>query len=87
MQNRSDMNISTLLTSLYLRKAETGPPGGRGQAVFGTCLATGEHSRWERYDVLGEIKPERMPQWAKDALKTIQKAQPVKAAKQKEMER
>ena len=31
-----------------------GATGGRGQAVFGTCLATGEHRRWERYDVLGE---------------------------------
>ena len=26
MQNRSDMNISTLLTSLYLPKVETGLP-------------------------------------------------------------
>lgn len=72
---------------LVLAEGGNGATGGRGQAVFGTCLATGEHSRWERYDVLGEIKPERMPQWAKDALKTIQNAQPVKAAKQKEMER
>ena len=52
---------------LVLAEGGNGATGGRGQAVFGTCLATGEHSRWERYDVLGEIKPERMPQWAKDA--------------------
>ena len=36
---------------------------------------------------LGDVYKRQMPQWAKDALKTIQKAQPVKAAKQKEMER
>ena len=46
---------------LVLAEGGNGATGGRGQAVFGTCLATGEHSRWERYDVLGEIKPERMP--------------------------
>ena len=44
-----------------------GARGGRGQAVFGTCLADGKHARWERYDVLGEIKPEKMPDWAKEA--------------------
>ncbi len=33
--------------------------GGRGQAVFGTSLADGKHARWERCDVLGEIKPEK----------------------------
>ncbi len=38
-----------------------GARGGRGQAVFGTSLADGKHARWERYDVLGEIKPEKCP--------------------------
>ena len=67
---------------LVLAEGGNGATGGRGQAVFGTCLATGEHSRWERYDVLGEIKPERMPQWAKDALKTIQKEQKAKHSRE-----
>ena len=56
---------------LVLAEGGNGATGGRGQAVFGTCLATGERSRWERYDVLGEIRPERMPQWAKEALHAI----------------
>lgn len=56
---------------LVLADGGNGASGGRGQAVFGTCLATGEHSRWERYDVLGEIRPERMPEWAKEALHDI----------------
>lgn len=49
-----------------------------GNAVFGTCLATGEKSRWERYDVLGEIKPECMPDWAKEALAKIKEQQKEK---------
>ena len=57
---------------LVLAEAGNGASGGRGSAVFGTCLATGEKARWERYEVLGEIKPEKMPFWAKDALKSIQ---------------
>lgn len=48
-----------------------GASGGRGNAVFGTELATGKRARWERYQVLGEIMPERMPQWAKKALLTV----------------
>ena len=43
-----------------------------------TCLATGERSRWERYDVLGEIRPERMPQWAKEALNAIKNQEKAK---------
>lgn len=53
---------------LVLADGGNGATGGRGNAVFGTCLATGERARWERYDVLGGIKPECMPQWAKEAL-------------------
>ena len=41
---------------LVLADGGNGAIGGRGRAVFGTCLATGEQARWERYDVLGEIK-------------------------------
>ena len=63
---------------LVLADGGNGASGGRGQAVFGTCLATGEHSRWERYDVLGEIRPERMPQWAKEALNAIKNQEKTK---------
>lgn len=58
---------------LVLVEGGNGAMGGRGQAVFGICLADGEHARWERFDVLGEIKPEKMPDWAKEALAKIQK--------------
>ena len=63
---------------LILADGGNGASGGRGQAVFGTCLATGERSRWERYDVLGEIRPERMPQWAKEALSAIKNQEKTK---------
>ena len=69
---------------LVLADGGNGVAGGRGQAVFGTCLATGEHRRWERYDVLGEIKPECTPQWAKEALAKIKAQEKEKKAKDRE---
>lgn len=63
---------------LVLAESGNGATGGRGQAVFGTCLATGERARWERYDVLGEIRPERIPDWAKAALAEIQMQEKAK---------
>ena len=69
---------------LVLADGGNGASGGRGQAVFGTCLATGERSRWERYDVLGEIRPERMPQWAKEALNAIKNQEKAKKPHSKE---
>ena len=58
--------------------------GGRGQAVFGTSLADGKHARWERCDVLGEIKPEKMPEWAKEALAKIKEQEKAKKSKSRE---
>lgn len=66
---------------LVLADGGNGATGGRGQAVFGTCLATGERGRWERYDVLGEIKPERTPDWAKEALAKIKAQEKRKTEK------
>ena len=38
----------------------------RGSAVFCKNLYDGKNTRFERMDVLGEIKPESMPDWAKE---------------------
>jgi len=38
----------------------------RGNAVFCYHLNDGKHTRFERYDVQGEVKAEYLPQWAKD---------------------
>lgn len=40
----------------------------RGSAVFCTNLHTGENTRYERMDVMGEVKPECMPDWAKEKI-------------------
>ena len=69
---------------LVLADGGNGAIGGRGRAVFGTCLATGEQARWERYDVLGEIKPECMPDWAKEALAKIKAQEKEKKQKSRE---
>lgn len=54
--------------------------GARGSACFSTNLYTGERSRWERYDIQGEVKPECLPEWAKERFAKIQKQEAAKAA-------
>lgn len=56
----------------------------RGSAVFCTNLHTGEHTRYERRDILGEIKPDRMPDWAKNKIKEIPKHEKPKKHKDRE---
>lgn len=53
-------------------------PNSRGRAVFTVNLYSGKQSRWNREDILGILKPEHMPQWAKDRLSQLQPAQPRK---------
>lgn len=69
---------------LVLADGGYGAMGGRGQAVFGICLSDGERARWERNNVLGEIKPERMPDWAKEALAKIREKEKEKKYKNRE---
>lgn len=56
----------------------------RGSAVFCTNLLTGKSTRYERMDVMGEVKPECMPDWAKRKLETINQS---RAKKHKDRER
>jgi hypothetical protein len=44
----------------------------RGRAVYTVNLYSGKESRWNREDILGTLKPEYMPDWAKERLKQIQ---------------
>ena len=64
-----------------------GANGGRGSAVFGTCLATGKKGRWERRNVLGEIRPERMPAWAKEKLAEHLREQQKRSKQREAMKR
>jgi hypothetical protein len=43
-----------------------------GRAVFTVNLYFGKESRWNREDILGVVKPEFMPDWAKEKLKQVQ---------------
>lgn len=43
----------------------------RGRAVYTVNLYSGKESRWNREDILGTVKPEYMPDWAKERLKQI----------------
>ncbi|SHJ24962.1 hypothetical protein SAMN02745975_01616 [Geosporobacter subterraneus DSM 17957] len=58
----------------------------RGRAVYTTNLYSGKESRWNREDILGIVKPEYMPDWAKERLKQIQAQRQIKLKKQ-EIER
>ena len=45
----------------------------------GDDIATGRRaSQWERGDILGEVRPECLPQWAKDRLQVIQRERTLK---------
>lgn len=48
-------------------------PFARGTGVFGYNLATKTHSRVERYDVIGTLDKDKLPEWAKTNLTHIQK--------------
>lgn len=51
-----------------------------GTTCFCVNLYTGESVRWGRYDVLGEIKPDCLPDWAKERAEKIrQRAEREKA--------
>lgn len=50
----------------------------RGNACFCINLYSGRHTRWERYDIQGEVKPEKLPEWAKERLSTIQQQEQAK---------
>lgn len=56
----------------------------RGTACFCKNLYSGEDARWDRYDIQGEVKPEHLPEWAKERLTAIQKEQAEKEKKSRE---
>lgn len=42
-----------------------------GASCFCTNLYTGEHANWRRYELLGEVKPEYLPDWAKERAEKV----------------
>lgn len=53
----------------------------RGRAVYTVNLYSGKESRWNREDILGILKPEYMPDWAKERLIQIQAERQAKQKK------
>lgn len=58
----------------------------RGRAVYTINLYSGKESRWNREDILGVLKPEYMPDWAKNRLTQMQVERQAKQ-KRREPER
>ena len=58
-------------------------PRSRGSAVFCADLYSGQRSRYERWDVLGVLESEVLPDWAKYGLAEVQRRQAEKGTPQK----
>jgi len=54
----------------------------RGRAVYTVNLYSGKEYRWNREDILGVLKTEYMPDWAKEQLKQILAGKQAKHKKQ-----
>ena len=54
-------------------------PNSRGNACFCVDLFSGKSSRFERYEVMGTLKEEQLPKWAKDGLEAYRKKEQKKA--------
>lgn len=59
-------------------------PNSRGSACFCTDLYSGKEARFERWDVLGTMEPEQLPNWARHCLETVRQAERQKNEKSKE---
>ena len=59
-------------------------PNSRGSACFCIDLYSGKTSRFERRDVLGTMKPDQLPNWAKHHLENIRQTERQKNEKDKE---
>ena len=66
---------------IYVTGGNGAAANARGNACFCINLYTGEQTRWERFEVQGEVKPEHLPEWAKERLAVIQKEQAEKERK------
>ena len=58
-----------------------------GRTIFCYHLNDGKHTRFYRSDVQGEVRPEHLPQWAKDKAAAIQSQKNTPQRNPKEMER
>ena len=67
---RAECRLS--VNQLYLATGGNGVQGNaRGRAVFCTNLYDKEHTRFERYDVMGTMESDKLPDWAKKNLEEL----------------
>lgn len=69
---------------VYVTGGNGAREGSMGTACCCTVLYSGGHERWERYDLQGEVKPEFLPDWAKERLAKIQDRQTGKNIQNRE---
>lgn len=50
-------------------------PNASGRAVYATCLYDSEETRWNRHQIVGVLKDEFMPDWAREKLDELQNPQ------------
>ena len=46
-------------------------PNGHGTSIYGDYLATGERTRIDRCDIVGELKPVYFPRWAEKRMEIV----------------
>lgn len=63
---------------VYVTGGNGAQANARGNACFCINLYSGRHIRWERYDIQGEVKPEKLPEWAKKRLSEILRQEQAK---------
>ena len=50
-------------------------PHASGRAIYAICLGDGERTRWNRGDFIGILRDECFPEWAKQTVDTLRKAE------------
>lgn len=70
---------------VYVRSGNGTRRASLGTACYCTNLYNGENVRWERYDFQGEVKPENLPQWAREKIKEVQKQETEKVSLSREV--
>jgi len=46
-------------------------PKASGRAIYATCLADGEQTRWNREDFVGVLDEQYLPEWAQEKLEAL----------------
>lgn len=56
---------------IFCKGGNGATPHGHGSSVYGDCLSDGDGVHFFRCDILGELKPEHYPKWAKKRVEIV----------------